>query len=255
MTEYKPYEPKIQFRVAEESKLIERAARDADGEPDFKQLSTHVTTSPYWRPSELAHREAIRRCAHYISRVDETFVKGYVTVSLNEWAYEQERIVVFTDKAVYRLKFDFEKNSVARCSRTPFSHLLRAEYGQFAPTKYSLSGFIMKETFQQQCGIRIVTDRKDGASSVNDVARELMDGPPTEFARTYRPFTSDQLEEKAVVEEMTGLLSVLCDLYKQIHEPTFEFAVVQKPLVQEIPGSIFSLVANSLQMGMWNSKE
>eukprot|EP00002_Diphylleia_rotans_P023418 TRINITY_DN4607_c0_g3_i2.p1 TRINITY_DN4607_c0_g3~~TRINITY_DN4607_c0_g3_i2.p1 ORF type:complete len:287 (+),score=70.26 TRINITY_DN4607_c0_g3_i2:79-939(+) len=216
-----------------------------------------LASEPYYEARLVEHKEALRRCMAYCARVDEKLIKGYIVTSINEWGIEQERVLLISDKCLYRLKYVYETQSVERCARMPFGEIFRIEYGTFYPAKYSLAGHLIKEKLAMQSGLRVVAKVKDGNSSINDVVREAIDGSPLEFYRTYRPYVPDPLQEKVVVEEIASLLMILSKLENPSDSARFTlsqslFRVLHDNIELEIPGGLIALSLNAMSVGSWN---
>eukprot|EP00002_Diphylleia_rotans_P033733 TRINITY_DN7204_c0_g1_i1.p1 TRINITY_DN7204_c0_g1~~TRINITY_DN7204_c0_g1_i1.p1 ORF type:complete len:265 (+),score=55.57 TRINITY_DN7204_c0_g1_i1:53-847(+) len=218
-------------------------------------------SAPYYEATGAAQREAIRRCMAYVSQDGEFLLKGYAVTSLNEWAVEQERILLVSDRAYYRIKYEYASHSVVRCRRTPLSDIVEIQYGHFAPAPRSVSARAMADSLRNQHGFRIITAARDGRANINDYLRKKLAVQTTGYRREYRPFTADQLQEKAVTEEIMVLFSLLSgfsdpnkDFVELAKEKTL-FPMVEMPLEIEIAGGLVSVVCNSMQVGLWNPPE
>lgn len=184
--------------------------------------------------------------------MDESFIKAYAVLSVNEWGIEQERIIVLTDQNIYRLKFDYEDQSVSLCNKTSLSSITRIEYGRCKPSDFSIAAQLARTELEQQCSFKIYSTSKDGGSSINDWYREAVGGAPKEYPRTYRPFTIDAEEARTVVEEVVAVFTILIELRKQKPGQQGDVEIKNIEMITELPGSMIALTANMLQLGLWN---
>ena len=51
--------------------------------------------------------------------------------SVNEWGADQTRILLLTNEAVHRVKYNFHSNAVVSWHSTPLTAIQRVEYGSF----------------------------------------------------------------------------------------------------------------------------
>ena len=80
----------------------------------------------------------------------EQFLKGWVVTSVNEWGGDQERLMLLTDRRMYRVKFDFDTKSASSIKAIELSDVLRIEYGSFKAAKTSLTTWVWKKEIEQQ---------------------------------------------------------------------------------------------------------
>lgn len=74
--------------------------------------------------------EVIEHCKQEVfAYKGEKFVSGWVVVSINRWAQLQERVVLVTTGAYYRVKYDFNDMVILRSHRVPIPDLSSIQVG------------------------------------------------------------------------------------------------------------------------------
>ena len=76
--------------------------------------------------------KVLEECRSQLVSSEEGTVVGWVVVSINKWGQEQERVVLLSEKAWYRVKYHFEDAAVLRWERTPLEHIVSIEVGPTA---------------------------------------------------------------------------------------------------------------------------
>ncbi|KAL0220190.1 hypothetical protein RCL1_000045 [Eukaryota sp. TZLM3-RCL] len=60
---------------------------------------------------------------------NEHVIKGWFLLQLNQFGSEQERLLVVSDKAIYRIKYSWEQKSVLKVSRTDMKEIRALRHG------------------------------------------------------------------------------------------------------------------------------
>jgi len=178
---------------------------------------------------------------------------AWIVKSINEWDQEQERVLLLTNEAYYRVKYNFKDAGILRSRKQPLSDIIRIYHGYFyCPSNYSLTALIKKDEISQQYGLRIFTKKIDGRKNPKYYLRS---SNGIEFYRTYRaiPSKNATINEKDTIEEIAAAFASADDLLRTI-TGTSKFYVSFTSLRRENPGGLFSLSYNSLQLGMWNKE-
>jgi len=76
--------------------------------------------------------DALEECRSQLVPREEGGVVGWVVISINKWGQEQERVVLLSEKAWYRIKYDFEDSSIIRWERTALENISSIEVGTTA---------------------------------------------------------------------------------------------------------------------------
>mmetsp|Transcript_44910 Transcript_44910/g.109498 ORF Transcript_44910/g.109498 Transcript_44910/m.109498 type:complete len:245 (+) Transcript_44910:168-902(+) len=206
-----------------------------------------------WQPTS-AQQEAIDKCIDNCLPEGEQCLKGWAVTSVNEWGVDQERILLLSDKAVYRVKFDFDGKTVSSTKAVPLGDILRVEYGSFKAAKTSLTTWVWKKEIEQSQGFRIYTKERDGNKSINEMARAqlapvLGEAPPeVEFWREYRAFNAEDepWREEVFAQELAAAFMAASIL------SGVSFDVRPANMDKEVPGGVFSMFYNSLNMGKYS---
>lgn len=208
-----------------------------------------------WQPSTV-QQEAIDKCIDTLLTQGggEQFLKGWVVTSVNEWGGDQERLLLLTDRRMYRIKFDFDSKTVSSSKAIELSNVLRVEYGSFKASKTSLTTWVWKKEIEQQQGFRVYTTEMDGNRSINSIAREqaapvLGEAPPQEeHFREYRAFGAEEepWREEVFAQELAAAFMSASILSGA------NFDVRPAEMEKEVPGGIFSMFYNSLNLGKFS---
>lgn len=210
-----------------------------------------------WQANSM-QQEAIDKCTDVTlssGAGDEQALKGWVVTSVNEWGGDQERILLLTDKNLYRLNYDFSYKTVSSTKAIPLTEILRIEYGSFRAAAASLTTWVFKKEIEQMQGIRVYTREIDGNRSINALAREQLApvlGAPTaapqEHYREYRAFGAEDepWREEVFAQELAAAFMAASILSGS------SFDVRPAEMSKEVPGGIFSMFYNSLNLGKYS---
>mmetsp|Transcript_7612 Transcript_7612/g.23020 ORF Transcript_7612/g.23020 Transcript_7612/m.23020 type:complete len:252 (-) Transcript_7612:209-964(-) len=212
-----------------------------------------------WQANSL-QQEGIDRCVdHTLSaaggETTEQLLKGWVVTSVNEWGGDQERILILTDKQLHRVHYDFSYKTVSSVKSIPLSEIIRVEYGSFRAAAASLTTWVFKKEIEQMQGIRVYTHDLDGNRSINALAREQLApvlGPPPpaaqEHYREYRAFGAEDepWREEVFAQELAAAFMAASILSGA------SFDVRPAEMSKEVPGGIFSMFYNSLNLGKYS---
>ncbi|EKX50255.1 hypothetical protein GUITHDRAFT_104069 [Guillardia theta CCMP2712] len=147
----------------------------------------------------------------------ERLLKGYMVSSVNEWGADQTRILLLTNQAIHRVKFDFHRDKVVKWHTDRFDEILRVEYGNFQAASSSLTTMFLRHEIEDQQGFRIFTVKRDGKPSINDIVAEERAGKaqdsltPMEYFREYRALLAESepwKEEVFMLEFIAALQAV-----------------------------------------------
>lgn len=161
----------------------------------------------------------------------ENLIKGWLCVSHNSAGKEQERLLLATTEALYRVKFNYDKREIVRTERTPWSEVRLVTFGPFTRKRGSLSlgGLIMKSSIGQLYGMRVhyrtVPDRPRMPLPV------LADKHIDRTFRTFRPWFNPKMYE--------GRPDALRDMLRSVtHEMVFTIKILMRtdPATRVISG-------------------
>mmetsp|Transcript_21146 Transcript_21146/g.50226 ORF Transcript_21146/g.50226 Transcript_21146/m.50226 type:complete len:248 (-) Transcript_21146:492-1235(-) len=208
-----------------------------------------------WQPTPMQQEAVDRSVLNCLPEGGgEQYLKGWAVTSVNEWGGDQERLFLLTDKRCYRIKYDFESKQVVASKAISLSEILRVEYGSFRAAPNSLTTWVWKKEIEQQQGFRVYTRERDGNKSVNVVAREQMapvlgEVPPQE--EYYREYRALGAEEEPWREEVFAQELAAAFMAASILSGT-SFDVRPAEMSKEVPGGVFSMFYNSLNLGKYS---
>lgn len=181
-------------------------------------------------PAET-QRQAVVACQSVIP-ADEAFVAGYITNNINKWNFVQTRVLLLTNKAIYRVKYNFSTAaSIDHVARTALSDITEMQRGEIVESRFTSSlgsGPIVVY------GIRVVSSAENLES--------------TPKARTFCPFmvASDELRkdrkalvraQAALTDELLGAIIAARDLYcgevTPVSEVTLHRETLSAPRVRQ----------------------
>ena len=180
--------------------------------------------------------EAVKRCYEYIflNSSRKTECLGYCTpiLSCNEFGINQERVLLLSNKCLYRLKYDYDKKKIVHYSITDLRDIVCIYSGVV------YEGLVNSGDY----GIKIVTTKRDGkvnlATTLNTV--QSLPGNARLFYRVYKCICPNKYG-KALAKELALIIS----------------AVAKRKLILEdvrhahIGGPV-SPVLNYYGVGRWN---
>eukprot|EP00298_Acanthocystis_sp_HF-20_P009519 c18357_g1_i1.p1 GENE.c18357_g1_i1~~c18357_g1_i1.p1 ORF type:complete len:211 (+),score=61.34 c18357_g1_i1:44-634(+) len=74
-------------------------------------------------------QDPIRNSNLAIVPEDEKFIAGWILISINKWDQEQERILLLTSKAIYRVKYLFDTHQVDHFKRSSLTEITILQKG------------------------------------------------------------------------------------------------------------------------------
>lgn len=149
----------------------------------------------------------------------ENLVKGWLCVSHNSAGKEQERLLLATTAALYRIKFNYQRKEIVRTERTPWCDIRLVTFGPFERKRGSLSlgGKVMEASIAQQYGLRVHYRNPPEAPQVPlpFIAEKHLD----RIFRTFRPWYNPKMYEgrpealrnmlRAVTHEIVFTIKIL----------------------------------------------
>eukprot|EP01006_Ploeotia_vitrea_P038913 TRINITY_DN66286_c5_g4_i1.p1 TRINITY_DN66286_c5_g4~~TRINITY_DN66286_c5_g4_i1.p1 ORF type:complete len:314 (+),score=187.96 TRINITY_DN66286_c5_g4_i1:95-943(+) len=148
---------------------------------------------------------------------DEKLVKGWDIVFHNSVGKEQERLLIATTKALYRVKYDYKEGKVDHFERMDLKNIQVIEYGQFNYSTGifpSIGGILLKSAINKLYGFRI--HNKEKPKSTPLPIPFVVDKYIDQCFRTFRPvIPKDTAEDafqgicEAVTHEIVFSLQIL----------------------------------------------
>lgn len=99
---------------------------------------------------------ALDICSRVIVDEDErtAFVSGWFVAAINRYEVEQERVLLLSHKAFYRIKYSFNTQKVVRFQRYPLADIVKIEVGACSSMKRTTSGLVPASDFER-VGLRL----------------------------------------------------------------------------------------------------
>ncbi|KAL0207053.1 hypothetical protein P9112_012764 [Eukaryota sp. TZLM1-RC] len=95
---------------------------------DLNQLCEMLQLPQFWSCS-MEEQDIIESIIPTLPK-SEFVIKYYFLIQLNQFAVEQERIVIITDKALYRVKFNWSEKRPTKTSRIALDDITFVQYGK-----------------------------------------------------------------------------------------------------------------------------
>eukprot|EP00698_Gefionella_okellyi_P005890 TRINITY_DN15321_c0_g1_i1.p1 TRINITY_DN15321_c0_g1~~TRINITY_DN15321_c0_g1_i1.p1 ORF type:complete len:242 (+),score=32.41 TRINITY_DN15321_c0_g1_i1:109-726(+) len=188
----------------------------------------------------LLSDEAIHRCMQLIAFKDmEQLVRPFNVLSINQWNTEQERLLLLTSHALYRIKYDFDSHSVHHFERMPLKDIKAIQHGPLIHGASQLVSPALSEAVSPY-GLRIFTSFE----------------APGWFSkeqpyRTYTSLISPAANPGAHKGEILELLQQLQETRAGLEAKPFD-VYEGVAIVRSAPWNVVSLVFNNAKMGVWH---
>lgn len=104
----------------------------------------------------------------------------------------QERVVIITNLALYRIKYDFREDKMVHYHRLLLSDVTSIEHGHFKAPSLSLTKVVRNKAIARKYGVKLCSMVPDG----NSTSKDKENGS---FYRSYRPRTKDTPADSEVV--------------------------------------------------------
>merc|ERR1711988_520824 len=127
-----------------------------------------------FRPQiDSAWHRGIRICCKHCLHHMEELILAHVVRSVNEWGVKQKRVLVLTNHHIYRVKYDFDRQTVLHYTCIPLDTICRVEY-------------TIRGAWHSGC-IKIITAQRDGRPNLWQAYSSLFPVYNNEeFVRCYK---------------------------------------------------------------------
>lgn len=234
--------------------------RDADRHADdsANASTAAVTTIPIARSSspktvasnggavpadEAVLRDVLAICTASVMTTNETFVGIWDVTFVNQWAKEQERILLLTSKNLYRVKFDFAARVAVHYDRTDLLKIDMMHKGYLRVEGWAGGGepeYKLGASGQRLLALRVLAGDKN--SKLTDTHQ---------YMRTYCALNPSD-DGKSVVNEIVTAVAA------QIHARRGRDAsalVAEVDIVIKNGAPVISTLHNMLGFGFWKTKK
>lgn len=169
-----------------------------------------VNRNSFFGCRDGAIETAVRQCMKTLLQPDDGEVKGvWLLVSVNHWNFEQERLIILTSQAVYRVKYDFLKLTVVKHVRIRVLELKKIVKGMFAFPENSVTP-VISSNLLDTLGVRIFTSVEEPSwwQSWNPMSSQL----PYSTYTNHANFKEDRSDVFSVEHFFTALRAQLGEL-------------------------------------------
>eukprot|EP00164_Ancoracysta_twista_P013276 GFYU01021133.1.p1 GENE.GFYU01021133.1~~GFYU01021133.1.p1 ORF type:complete len:202 (+),score=39.97 GFYU01021133.1:75-680(+) len=171
--------------------------------------------------------------------VSETLKGAWSVISINQWDKEQERFVLLTDLAYYRVKYDYDQRRVDHYERVALSDISFIQQGFLYRDKYSLSTLVEGRGGSADpdavCAARVFCGYERTPNPFNQ----------KQYYRTYSILGNNKEDTKALVMEM---VECFAKARKAVTQGTFYIS--ENDIHRPAMVSVVSLLHNKLRLGM-----
>jgi len=200
----------------------------------------------------LTSTRDVQTCSEGAIAAGERLVCGWTLVSINQRDQEQERVVLLTDKAYYRVKYDFRTSKIEHLSRVPFKNITYLQKGLFkAPGEITSSS---KEEasvpHQKHFGLKIYAEFAPDDEATDTLSpKEFEKHAQAESARRYKGMYSwgGLNDDREVFCEVT-----LQFLRLYLEATGKRLSVLEDPI--ERKSTVLASSMNALKMGMFHKR-
>jgi hypothetical protein len=177
--------------------------------PHLKEILS-AGAEEFWKPDPIVEA-GIKKIAGALElEKGEEVIKSYQIVSHNSMGKEQERILVMTTKALYRVNYLYKEQTCKSVDKEPWSNIELIQFGQFYYNKGilpSVGQLVLAAAIDNLYGMRVFFKSKPdkAALPIPFLTEKFVD----ECFRTYRPFVNTNLAalEGVVAAETDGKIS------------------------------------------------
>jgi hypothetical protein len=127
---------------------------------------------------------------------DEKFVKAWTVMSHNSAGKEQQRVLVASNQAIYRVRYNFKKSAVENVERCGYENVQLLEYGKFEYSTGilpSIGQLALKAELNKLYGFRLhYKERPAKATPLPFLVEKYVD----QCFRTFRPIPQEPPSEE-----------------------------------------------------------
>jgi hypothetical protein len=174
--------------------------------PQVKEI-LHAGAETFWKPDAVVAAALAKVQAGLPLEKGEEVIKGYQIISHNAMGKEQERLLIMTTKALYRVNYLYKEKEVKTTDREPWSNIELIQFGKFYYNKGmlpSVGQIVLAEAINNLYGLRIFYKSKPDKAAIPlpFFTEKFVD----ECFRTYRPMGNAGIAavENAVSNETDG---------------------------------------------------
>jgi hypothetical protein len=170
-----------------------------------------------YKASDLEEKHTAKIVADVIKtdekNPDEKFVKAWIVMSHNSAGKEQQRIMLASNQAIYRVRYNFKKGAIEFKERCGYENVQLLEYGKFEYSTGlipSIGQLALKHELNKLYGFRLhYKERPAKATPLPFLVEKYVD----QCFRTFRPIPTvvgDEKKFSAVLQAVTQEIVYTC---------------------------------------------
>jgi len=214
----------------------------------FKPPSNQAAPGTDFSLTPNAIPDAIKKVEPSLPEADGKMRGLWLLKSFNHFSMEQERVVAVTDRAMYRIKYDFQTQTIEKTTRIPFLDISRVQHG---PLMWSDKVAAAMKTGAERDrqglpGVRIV----QGAEEVSWYQRwnPMASQPVQIFSSHIRDRSQkDGLEERSAETFGNCLIEAINEFRDSPHSGGMICEIVESTIRME--GSVVGKIYNDTSFG------
>jgi len=179
----------------------------AEEKSPLEKVIATLDQKNFWKPDE-GEDWAISGVAESLETEDETYVKGWVVVKINERDQEQERVLILSDRAYYTARYDYSSGKVSKIRRHDLANYQYMRLGTLLGSKWTITGNI-KNTLPKSYGF-IITLKETKPSLLQRASAKVKREEGIYYERAFRARTTADLDgQKRIMTEIAwGIYAV-----------------------------------------------
>jgi len=239
-------DPPQTSRDQQSESLPDMTSLSSDELTQLLEVKTTALNTTY--PLDDARAAAISVLRQQCLQDGELFLQAWFLWSYNEYNLPQERVVMLSNLALSRAKYDFTQQKVMHCTRVAIESIKAILISNEAPIvslPVTLPSFMKQVQPRHQQTIKLYTRYTDGNENIFDrTVEKLLPAAPGDAearaaignCRMYRPQvpkgmkdddSASQAYTKAVVQNFGFALSVASELHSRHHGQRFDVKFLQ----------------------------
>jgi hypothetical protein len=167
-----------------------------------------------YKASDVEEKHFQKIVSETIKEADEKFVKAWIVMSHNSAGKEQQRIMLASNMAIYRVRYNFKKGSIDFKERCGYENVQLLEYGKFEYSTGlipSIGQLALKSELNKLYGFRLhYKERPAKATPLPFLVEKYVD----QCFRTFRPIpnvaSSEEKKFTAFLQNVTQEIVYTC---------------------------------------------
>jgi hypothetical protein len=167
-----------------------------------------------YKPNDVEEKHFAKIVADTIKESEEKFVKAWIVMSHNSAGKEQQRIMLASNQAIYRVRYNFKKGAIDFKERCGYENVQLLEYGKFEYSTGlipSIGQLALKAELNKLYGFRLhYKERPAKATPLPFLVEKYVD----QCFRTFRPIpnvaSAEEKKFQAYLQSVTQEIVYTC---------------------------------------------